>query len=65
VLADGGIMHLTVAPAASAAVGLDRGLVSVPVTGTPPLACAVLGPKAGGNPMAHVFADAAADVADG
>jgi DNA-binding transcriptional LysR family regulator len=65
VLADGGIIHLTVAPTASAVIGPDRGLVSVPVTGIPPLACAVLWPKAGGNPMARVFADAAADVADG
>ncbi len=62
VLAGGGIMHLTVAPAASAAIGLDRGLVSVPVTGMAPLACAVLWPKAGGNPMARAFA---AYVADG
>jgi DNA-binding transcriptional LysR family regulator len=58
VLADGGIMHLTVAPAASAAIRLDRGLVSVPVIGLPALACAALWPKAGGNPMARAFADA-------
>jgi hypothetical protein len=66
VLAGGDIVHLTVAPGASAAIGLDRRLVSVPVTGIPPLACAVLRPEAGGNPMAHVFADAAvSDVAPG
>jgi DNA-binding transcriptional LysR family regulator len=65
VLAGGDIVHLTVAPTASAAIGLDGRLVSVPVTGIRPLACAVLRPEAGGNPMARVFAAAAADVAPG
>jgi DNA-binding transcriptional LysR family regulator len=63
-LASGDIVHLTVAPTASVVIGRERGLVCVPVTGMAPLACAVLRPKAGGNPLARVFADAAADVAE-
>jgi DNA-binding transcriptional LysR family regulator len=59
-LGDGTLIHLAATSATVRAIRMHPGLVAVPVTGLPPLACATLWAKDNENPLIETFTAATA-----